>query len=61
MVTLADFMQQVANCCISNPGEVSIKVVIHDPLTGNRRLHDVKLVRSAGPGWNDIEIVPVES
>jgi len=60
-MTLAEFMEKIEMACITDLKAVTLKVALHDPLTGNRKLHDVKLVRSAGPGWNDIEIVPVES
>lgn len=58
-MTVAEFLNRIDDCSITNRDEVALKVALYDPVTGERRLHDVRLIRSAGPGWNEIEIVPV--
>jgi hypothetical protein len=43
---------------LRSPEKVLIKVRVHDPVTGEPVLVDCRLVRSAGPGYDNIEIIP---
>lgn len=48
-----------ALCGLPRPAEVTLKIRIANPATGEFELHDCQLVRSAGPSWNNVEVVPI--
>lgn len=41
------------------PEKVILKVLLHDPVSGDQELVDCRLYRSIGPNHNYVEVIPI--